>query len=81
MEGDNDKCACVASGGNDCDSSLAEFVVNPRVRECCNGVACERAQEDERYNGVAKIVVSFELGEVGAYMSVEMDNLEFCLWR
>lgn len=46
---------------HDCDTSLPKPLVNARIGKGGDGIASERCQEDERYDGVTQIIVGFEL--------------------
>lgn len=61
MQGEGDEGYEVADWRHDGDASLAEFHVDAGVGECGDGVACEGGEEDERDDGVAEVIVCFEL--------------------
>lgn len=52
----------VAEGGHDGDAAAAEGDVDAGIGEGGGGVADEGGEEDERDDGVAEVVVFFELG-------------------
>ena len=51
----------VAERCHDHDTSLAKPLVNTSLGEGGDGISGERGQEDERHNGVTKIIVGSEL--------------------
>lgn len=61
VDGQDDVGDDVAQRRHDCDTALAEFHVDAGVCKGSDGVASEGGQEDEGDDGVAEVIVFFQL--------------------
>lgn len=61
---------CLACRSNDSDAHLAKAHVDFVVEEGCQGVSEERSKEYQRYDGIIKTIVCFQLDKLAAVLEM-----------